>query len=127
MNLRRLIEGYYALTPLFAAGDWIFGANVRAAGLADWPGLRASYYALCAGCFLLAHYRPRIAGAVGLAESSANLLLLVLAVFLPYYALVDSVSEAGIGANPFTPSFVTNLLLASGIWCATFYGGSRRF
>ena len=55
------------------------------------------------------------------------LLLLVLAVFLPYYALVDSVSEAGVGANPFTPSFVTNFLLASGIWCATFYGGSRRF
>ena len=126
MNLRRLIEGYYGLTPLFAAGDWIFGANVRAAGLADWPGLRAAYYALCVSCFLLAHYRPRAAAAVGLAESSANLLTLVLAVFLPYYALADSVSEAGVGANPFTPAFMTNFLLSAGIWCASYYGGSRR-
>ncbi|MBW2280602.1 MAG: hypothetical protein JRG76_00010 [Deltaproteobacteria bacterium] len=127
MNRRRLIEGYYGLTPLFAAGDWIFGANVRAAGLAGWPGLRTAYYALCVGCFLLAHYRPRVAGAVGLAESSANLLILALAVFLPYYALADSVSEAGVGANPFTPAFMANFLLAAGIWCASFYGGSLRY
>ncbi len=122
LDPRRWLEGYYLVTPLFVAADWIFGANVRAAGLADWPLLRAAYYVACGGCFCLAHFRPGWALAVGIAESSFNLLLLVLAVFLPYYALIESVSQSGTGANPFTPAFVTNLLIASSAWCLSYYG-----
>lgn len=128
--MRRWIEAYYGLTPLFALADWLFGENVRAAGLAGYPGLRAAYYGVCVGCFVLAHYRTRWAGAIGLGESSFNLLLLVLSVFLPYYALIESVSESGTGENPFTPQFVANFLLAGGVWCASYYGampGRRGF
>ena len=82
MKAGRWIEGYYLATPLFVIGDWVFGANLRAVGLADWPLLRAGYY-----------------------------------------ALIESISESGTGANPFTPEFLTNLLIASSAWCLTYFAG----
>ncbi len=123
MKAGRWIEGYYLATPLFVIGDWVFGANLRAVGLADWPLLRAGYYAACIGCCCVAHYWTGRALVVGIAESSFNLLLLVLAVFLPYYALIESISESGTGANPLTPEFVTNLLIASSAWCLSYFAG----
>jgi len=119
--VRRLIEGYYGLTPLFALLDWAAGENLRVVGLAGFPGLRVAWYAGCLGCLALAHWRPAWSAAVGVAESTANLMLLALSVFLPYWALVDSVSEAGAGANPFAPGFATNLLLATGVWCVSYW------
>ena len=126
--MRRWIEGYYGLTPLFVLADWVFGENVRAVGLAGFPGLRAGYYAACLGCFGLAHYRPAWASSVAVAESTLNLLLLLLSVFLPYYALIDRVSESGGGANPFSPEFMVNFAIAGGVWCASYYSAmpSRR-
>ncbi len=119
--MRRWIEGSYALTPLFVLADWVFGENVRAVGLAGFPGLRAVYYAACVGCFALARYRPSWAAAVGVAESTFNLLLLLLSVFLPYYALIESVGESGGGANPFSPEFMLNFAIAGGVWCVSYY------
>jgi hypothetical protein len=121
--MRRWIEGYYGLTPAFALLDWWFAQNVRAAGLEGFPGLRLGYYALCLGCFVAAHYRPAWSAAIGIGESSANLTLLVLSVFLSYWALVDSVSETGAGANPFTPEFATNLAIATSVWLVSYYAG----
>ncbi len=49
-------------------------------------------------------------------------------IFLPYYALIDRVSESGGGANPFSPEFMVNFAIAGGVWCASYYSAmpSRR-
>lgn len=120
---RRWLEAWYlAATPCFALADLLLGANVRAVGLAGHPELRAGYYAACLGCGALSWLRPGWAGAVGLAESSFNLLLLVLSLFLPYLALAEAVSRGETPAhNPITPGLVTNFALCSAVWLALFY------
>jgi hypothetical protein len=117
----RLARAYYAATPLFALADFACGANVRAAAFAARPGLRAGYYALCIACLALALARPAWSGAVALAESSLNLLLLTLAVFLPYFAAAEAALDGRPFASPFSPAFVVNFLLAGAVWTASSY------
>ena len=124
---RRLLEGYYWLTPLFALVDWTFGANVRAAGLADHPELRVAYYALCTGCAVGIHARPALSGPVGFAESSANLLLLFLSLLLPYYGMLDDALRGSFPAeSPITTGMVWNFLIAGSVWVMVFQGHLHR-
>ena len=88
-----VVRLYYLATPAFAVADWL-GANVRATGLAGHPEWRAGYYVACTLAGVLLHLRPRWTATVGLTEASVNVLLLVLAVMLPYF---DAVSAAASG------------------------------
>jgi hypothetical protein len=115
------LRGYYAATPLFVLADFVFGANVRAVAFDTRPGLRSAYYVLCVACLGLSFARPAWSGAVALAESSLNLLLLVLAVFLPYWAVADAVLDGRSVASPFSPGFLVNFLMAGAIWTAGCY------
>ncbi|MBI4521476.1 MAG: hypothetical protein HY701_11610 [Gemmatimonadetes bacterium] len=120
MSSAAWVRAYYLATPLFALVDWL-GANVRAVGLAGHPEWRAGYYAVCTIAGLLVHFRPRSAAYVGLVESSTNVLLLVLAVFLPYFDAVASVASGGTAFGlPFTARFVVNFLLSGAVWVAIF-------
>jgi hypothetical protein len=120
VGIPRFVRLYYAATPVFVVVDALAGAPVRAAAFAGHPGLRAAWYGVCLGCLAVSYLRPAWSAPAALLESSANLLLLALSVFLPYYALLDGVLAGVPAANPFTPSFVVNLLLASGVWIAVF-------
>ncbi len=123
---RSWIEVYYLATPLFALADWL-GANVRAVGLAGHPEIRAGYYVICTVAGALVHVRPSWSAGVGLLESSANVLLLVLAVLLPYYDAVASVAAGGgTGALPMTPAFLANFLISGAVWTSVFYRSVRR-
>ncbi len=115
------LRGYYAATPLFVLADFVFGANVRAVAFDARPGLRLAYYVLCVACLGLSLARPTWSGAVALAESSLNLLLLVLAVFLPYWAVAEAVLDGRSVASPFSPGFLVNFLMAGSIWTAGCY------
>ena len=122
----RWIAGYYLATPLFAGADLLFGANVRAVGLAEHPEWRALWYAGCLACGLVALVRPGWTSAAGLAESALNLLLLALSVFLPLLAMADRVSQGGmLGASPFGLDFATNLVLSSLVWVTLFHARMR--
>jgi hypothetical protein len=119
----RWIEGYYWATLLFVVLDGAFGANVRAAGLAEHPDLRVAYYALCLGCAVVAHLRPSVAGLVGLAESSGNLVILILSILLPYWAVTDAIlAEKPIVESPIRMEHVVNFVIAGAVWCVLFYG-----
>jgi hypothetical protein len=127
----RWIAGYYLATPAFAAADLVFGANVRAVGLADHPEWRAAWYAGCLACGVLSFVRPAWASVLGLLETSANLLLLPLSLFLPYFALANRILDGEVVTeNPITPGFVVNLILAGTVWVVLFYAraglGGRR-
>lgn len=112
---RLWLEAYYGATPLFAALDWTLGANVRAVALAGHPGWRLAYYAACLACAVLVWRRPAWSELVGLAESSANLLLLALAVWLPYLALAEQLADGAPASHSFTPGFLANLALSGAV------------
>ncbi len=86
----RLIEAYYLATPLFFLVDIFLSFPIRVSALAD-PGLRYLYYAFALGCGVASRVRPKVGPYVGLAESSLNILLLVLSVMLPIAQLPDLV------------------------------------
>jgi hypothetical protein len=115
------LRAYYAATPVFVLADFVFGANVRAVAFEARPGLRAAWYGLCLACLGVSLARPAWSGAVALAESSLNLLLLVLAVFLPYWAVAEAVLDGRAVAHPFSPAFLVNFLLAGAVWTTGFY------
>jgi hypothetical protein len=122
----RWIASYYLATPLFAGADLLFGANVRAVGLADHPEWRAVWYAGCLGCGVVALVRPGWTSVVGLAESALNLLLLSLSVFLPLLAVADRASQGGmVTGSPFGLDFATNLLMSSMVWVTLFHARMR--
>ncbi len=86
----RLIEAYYLATPLFFLVDVFLSFPIRVSALAD-PGLRYLYYAFALGCGVASRVRPKVGPYVGLAESSLNILLLILSVMLPIAQLPDRV------------------------------------
>ena len=112
---------YYALTLLFALLDWTMGANIRAVGLDDAPGLRAGYYGACLLCAIAIHYRPTWAAPITLLESSLNLGVLVLSVFVAYYGMVDTIEGPEPFTNPIDGHFMLNFLISGGVGAVVFY------
>lgn len=115
------LTAYYAATPLFALADWL-GANVRAAGLSGHPEWRVVYYIACLVVGALIVARPTWSAALSLIEASTNLLLLMLAVLLPYYDAVSTLAGGGSPAlPPTTPQFIVNFLISGGVWVTQFH------
>ena len=120
---------YYYFTPLFILLDYLIGINVRVAVLETMPLYKNLYYGFCilcgAGMFVL----PRCTPLVALFESSLNILLTILAVFLPYIQLVmqfDNILDSNWqAASAFTVPYVVNLILAGSVATFAFYGSLR--
>jgi hypothetical protein len=112
---------YYLATPVFALCDWIFHWNVRVAALDGRPALKNTYYAVCTAAGVLTYWKPSLSRVVGLAESSVNILLLILSFMLPYYALIGNFTGDQTYA-PFTPTRVLNFLISGFMWVKVFYG-----
>lgn len=120
--MRSWILGYYALTPLFWIADEMYGANIRAVALQNAEGWRTLYYALCTASGVAMWLRPTWTDALGLFESSVNLMLLVLGVMLPYWRLADDISTGSVVlVNPYTTELVLNFVLAGSAAVASFY------
>lgn len=107
----RLLRGYYLITPVFALIDWVLGAPIRASALDD-PSVRVAWYAGSFALGLLMRAAPSITAWFALLESSANLLLLLLAVLLPIWNLLDTPGAEGAA---FGPVRMVNVLLVGGI------------
>lgn len=116
----RLLTIFYLATPAFLAMDLAFGVPLRVTALAS-PGLRYAYYAFSMGCGVATHTRPRIAPFVGLFESSLNLLMLVLSIMLPIFALSDQAFADEAFSVPFTPAMLGNVVLSGTILIASFH------
>lgn len=81
---------YYLSTPLFAVLDFAWDVPVRVAGLGA-PWQRGAYYLVLVLLGVLCRARPRAGPWVGMAESSVNLVLLLLAILLPIWSMPDAV------------------------------------
>ena len=94
---RRILMVYYAATALFLALDFGLGINVRVAFLESLPGFRLGYYAVCFGCLALMIWRPPWTTAVGVIESLATLIALIVNMALRSMIVTDQMLETGAG------------------------------
>jgi len=109
------------VSPLFfLVGLW-WGWEVRVTFLPDLEA-RFLYYVALSALGLLAHFRPGTAPWVALGESTLNLLLILLWILLPIYALTENALETGATGVPYTPAEVlVNGLLAGSFFVLGFY------
>lgn len=119
------IQAYYLGTPVFWVLDVALSAPIRAAALPH-PGWRLMYYAFATACGVLARRRPHLTPFIGLAESSMNLLLLVLSVLLPIFTLPALVAEGAEVSLPFGPAQLLNVLLSGSMLVISFYRNQER-
>lgn len=103
MTLSRAWVPLYYLggTVVFWLMDVVLSAPIRAAFIGR-PGVRYAYYVGLLVIGFIVKRWPRSGPALGILETSVNLLLLVLSIMLPYWSLLDQV-ETGPLTLPFTP------------------------
>ncbi len=127
MTTSRFFTLYYSLGTLaFAALDWILAAPIRAAFLHA-PNQRVLYYAALVGLGFVCRAKPTWAPVVGMAESSLNLLLVLLSIMLPIYALADQVEGGGAVGLPFTRITLLNVAVTGSVLIYTFHRSQRAF
>ncbi len=120
LSSQRLVEAYYLATPLFFAADLGMGLSIRVSALGD-PGLRYLYYAFALGCGIVTRTRPRVAPFVGIAESSINVLLLVLSIMLPVFQLPDQLLAGEAVTMPISGLRLANVALSGTILVVSFH------
>jgi len=121
---RNILTVYYAATAVFIALDFGFGINVRAAFLESEPGLRAGFYLLLFACFALVIWRPEWATIVGVVESLATLVALIINMALRSMVVTDAMLETGTGFV--TTAEILNFVIAGGAAYVAYVQGLRR-
>lgn len=119
-SLPRLLETYFLATPLFVLVDVYLSAPVRVAAL-EGSGLRWPYYGLLLVCGAICHWRPAWAPAVGMTESAANLLLLMLGILLPVWDAGARIEAGAWPAGPFDEVGLANFVVSGSVLLFTFY------
>jgi len=110
---RRLLVFYYAATIVFLMLDYGFGVNVRVAALEAYPGVRAGYYLVILACFGVMLWRPSWATAIGVVESLATLVALIMNMALRSMIVTDQVLETGVGF--ITTAEIINFVISGSI------------
>ncbi|NQT02878.1 MAG: hypothetical protein HQ580_12695 [Planctomycetes bacterium] len=90
---------YFYITPLFILLDLIFGINVRVSALETMPLYKNLYYGFCILCGICMYIIPRYSAVVALFESSINIMMLVLGIFLPYIRTITALMDDVLGAD----------------------------
>jgi hypothetical protein len=115
------VRAVYWSTPIFVALDFIYGVSLRIPFLDALPGTKAVYYVADLACAVAITARPRWTAAVGFAESTLNIALLVLSTGAAYLAVLDSaVSPDVVIVNPFTPQAVASLAISALVLAASY-------
>ncbi|MHC4243739.1 MAG: hypothetical protein ACYSU4_15140 [Planctomycetota bacterium] len=90
---------YFYITPLFILLDYIVGINVRVSALETMPTYKNLYYGFCILCGVCMYIIPRYSAVVALLESSINIMMLVLGIFLPYIRTITALMDDVLGAD----------------------------
>jgi hypothetical protein len=117
------IRRYYLLTPVFITLDALFGLNFRISGLAS-PELRYLYYGICLLCALACYWQSRYSALIAMAESSVNLLILMVGIMIPIIRLGDLAGDTAASAG-ISGDHLANFLLSGGILLAVFYSAQE--
>lgn len=109
---------YYYITPLFILLDYIWGVNVRVTILDSTPLYKNLYYGFCILCGVGLYIVPRYSAVVALFESTINVTMTVLGLFLPHvqYLYTDDVLSADWEvAGALSIERIVNLVLAGSV------------
>ena len=90
---------YFYITPLFILLDYILGINIRVSALETMPTYKNLYYGFCILCGICMYIIPRYSAIVALLESSINIMMLVLGIFLPYIRTITALMDDVLGAD----------------------------
>ncbi len=90
---------YFYITPLFILLDYILGINIRVSALETMPLYKNLYYGFCILCGICMYIIPRYSAVVALLESSINIMMLVLGIFLPYIRTIMALMDDVLGAD----------------------------
>jgi len=90
---------YFYITPLFILLDYIYGLNIRISALETMPLYKNLYYGFCILCGICMFIIPRYSAVVALLESSINIMMLVLGIFLPYIRTITALMDDVLGAD----------------------------
>ena len=90
---------YFYITPLFILLDYILGINIRVSALETMPLYKNLYYGFCILCGICTYVIPRYSAVVALLESSINIMMLVLGIFLPYIQTITALMDDVLGAD----------------------------
>jgi hypothetical protein len=121
---RNILWIYYAATALFVSLDYGFGINVRVAFLDAAPGLRAGFYIVLFGCFALMIWKPQWTTLIGVVESLATLIALIINMALRSMVVTDMMLETGTGFVTMPEIF--NFLIAGGAAYISYAQGIKR-
>ena len=111
--MTRLIRDYYLGTPLFFLADVLFGFNVRVAFLDQLPTVKFIYYIVAFGLGIVAWRKPEWTVRIGLFESTADVVLIILSVAFWYLGVLDAAaSESGMPVAPSAQALVNFALSA---------------
>lgn len=123
---RRILQAYYAATVVFLLLDYGAGLNIRIAGLAGYPGVRAGYYLVLFACLGLTVWRPAWSAGVGVVESLATLVTLIFSVALRSMFVSEQMLETGSGFVS-TAEMMNFLISGSIAWYAWQRGMKQLF
>jgi hypothetical protein len=116
-----LVRAIYWSTPLFMALDFIYGVSVRIPFLDALPGAKVTYYVAAIACAFTIAARPRWTAAIGLVESTLNIVLLILSTGAAYLSVLESAASPDVViVNPFTPEAVASLALSATVLAASY-------
>jgi len=82
---KTFITTVYYLTPVFILLDYVFGFNVRVAGLEHLGSYKYYYYIFCIICAVTIYRFDKYSLFVGFFESVVNLIILFIAIFMALY------------------------------------------
>jgi hypothetical protein len=114
---------YYAATAVFLTLDFGFGINLRAAFLENTPDLRMGYYLLLFGCFGLMLWRPNWSVVIGVVESLATIIALILNMALRSIVVTDEMLETGAGFV--TMPEIVNFIIVGGAAYVSYVQGAK--
>ena len=120
----RLLVLYYAATIIFLVLDYGFSVNVRVAALEAFPGLRAGYYLVIFGCLGLMLWRPAWSTAIGVIESLATLVALIINMALRSMVITDHMLETGTGF--ITTAEIVNFVISGSVAYFSWHRGMTR-
>ena len=116
-----LVRAVYWATPVFVALDFMYGVSLRMPFLDALPGVKVIYYGAELACAVAIATRPRWTAAIGLAESTLNIGLLVLSTGAAYLAVLESAASPDVViVNPFTPQAVASLAISALVLAASY-------
>ena len=116
------LKVYYLLTPVFAVLDYGFGIDIRLVMPGDSFTLEIIYYLVCFASPFFIFQSGLVAIIFSLAESTLNILLLILSVFIPVIMLSQNIDTKDANDFIFGMTDVLHFMLVGAVLLYGFYG-----